>query len=427
LKKVNDKTRRIIPLLVAMVCFVASALAQPFTLQDAENRARKGYPLIRQQGLIEKTSTLTVSNLAKGYVPQLMLGGQASYQSDVTKVSIPNAPFVVEPPSKDQYRVTMDVSQLIYDGGLIRNQQQLTQLQAVSESSKLELEMYKLQERVDQLYCSILFVDAQLDQLKLVGSDIQTGIKKVSAQLENGVAFKSALNSLKAEALKLDQRSIELAATRKGLIDILGVLTDTVFTENVQLETPDLNRFNPAGSINKQLDVFKSQAQLNTRQLDLLRSKSLPKASAFLQAGYGRPGLNMLRNEFQWFSIGGLRLNWSISNLYTAKNEKELNAVGATTIALQQETYLKNANAQVRQQLAEVEKFRQLMETDKGIIELRTAVKEAAAAQLEAGVITASDYVREVNAEDQARQALKAHELQWLQSSMQLEIIRGKQ
>lgn len=423
----NDTYRKIIPFLLAMVCFGAAGVAQPFTLQDAENRARKGYPLIKQQGLLEKTATLTVNNLAKGYVPQLMLGGQASYQSDVTKVSIPNAPFVVEPPSKDQYRVTMDVSQLIYDGGLIRNQQKISQLQSATESSRIELEMYKLQERVDQLYCSILFVDAQMDQLKLVQSDIQTGIKKVSAQLENGVAFKSALNSLKAEALKLDQRGIELISMRKGLVDVMGILTDTILTENVQLVTPELKRFSPAGSMNKQLDVFKSQAQLNTSQLNLLRSKSLPKASAFLQAGYGRPGLNMLRNEFQWFSIGGLRLNWSISNLYTAKNEKELNAVAATSIAVQQETYLKNANAQVRQQLAEVEKFRQLIETDKGIIELRTAVKEAAAAQLEAGVITASDYVREVNAEDQARQALKAHELQWLQASMQLEIIRGKQ
>lgn len=422
-----DKSSRIIPFLLFMVCFGFTSVAQPFTLQDAENRARKGYPLIRQQGLLEKTATLTVGNLAKGYVPQLTFGGQASYQSDVTKVSIPNAPFVVEPPSKDQYRLTMDVSQIIYDGGLIRNQQELSRLQAANESSRLELEMYRLQERVDQLYCSILFIDAQLDQLKLVKTDIQTGINKVNAQLENGVAFKSALNTLKAEALKIDQRRIELTTMRKGLIEVMGILTDTLLTENVQLEMPDLKGFRAEGAIQKQLNLFKAQQDLNVRQLDILRSKSLPKASAFLQAGYGRPGLNMLRNEFQWFSIGGLRLNWSISNLYTAKNEKELNALAASTIAVQQETYLKNANAQVKQQLAEIEKFSQLIASDKEIINLRNAVKESAAAQLEAGVITASDYVREVNAADQANQALKAHELQWLQANIQLQIIRGKQ
>ncbi len=423
----NDKLSRIIPFLLVMVCFAVTGWAQPFTLQDAESRARKGYPLIRQQGLFEKTATLTVGNLAKGYVPQLTVGGQASYQSDVTKVSIPNAPFVVEPPSKDQYRLTMDVSQIIYDGGLIRNQQELSRLQATTESSRLELEMYKLQERVDQLYCSILFVDAQLDQMKLVKADIQTGINKVSAQLENGVVFKSALNTLKAEALKIDQRNIELGTMRKGLLDVLGILTDTLLSDNVQLEMPDLKGFRAEGAIHKQLNFFKAQQDLNVRQLDLLRSKSRPKASAFLQAGYGRPGLNMLRNEFQWFSIGGLRLNWSISNLYTAKNEKELNTVAANSIAVQQETYLKNANAQVKQQLAEIEKFSQLIASDKEIINLRNAVKESAAAQLEAGVITASDYVREVNAADQANQALKAHELQWLQANIQLEIIRGKQ
>lgn len=422
-----DKSSRIIPFLLFMVCFGFTGVAQPFTLQDAENRARKGYPLIRQKGLLEKTATLTVGNLAKGYVPQLTFGGQASYQSDVTKVSIPNAPFVVEPPSKDQYRLTMDVSQIIYDGGLIRNQQELSRLQAANESSRLELEMYRLQERVDQLYCSILFVDAQLDQLKLVKTDIQTGINKVNAQLENGVAFKSALNALKAEALKIDQRRIELTTMRKGLIEVMGILTDTLLTENVQLEMPDLKGFRAEGAIQKQLNLFKAQKDLNVRQLDILRSKSLPKASAFLQAGYGRPGLNMLRNKFQWFSIGGLRLNWSISNLYTAKNEKELNTVAANSIAVQQETYLKNANAQVKQQLAEIEKFSQLIASDKEIINLRNAVKESAAAQLEAGVISASDYVREVNAADQANQALKAHELQWLQANIQLQIIRGKQ
>jgi outer membrane protein TolC len=269
-------------------------------------------------------------------------------------------------------------------------------------------------------------VDAQLAQLKLVKTDIQTGINKVSSQLENGVAFKSALNTLKAEALRIDQRGIEFNSMRRGLIEVMGVLTDTVLTENVQFEIPELKEFQAEGAIQKQLNLFKAQQDLNNHQLNLLRSKSLPKATAFLQAGYGRPGLNMLKNEFQWFSIGGLRLNWSISNLYTTKNEKELNAVAASNIAVQQETYLKNASAQVRQQLEEVEKFRQLIETDREIIALRNAVKEAAAAQLEAGVITASDYIREVNAADQASQALKAHELQWLQANIQLEIIRGK-
>jgi outer membrane protein TolC len=426
LKKVSEKSGRQIIFLLTMVFWAATSDAQPFTLQHAESRARKGYPLMKQKGLLEKTAALTVSNLAKGYVPQMALGGQASYQSDVTKVSIPVSSFFVEPPSKDQYRLSMDLSQLIYDGGMIRKQQVLAQQQSTLESSRLDLELYKLQERVDQLYCSILFVDAQLAQLKLVKTDIQTGINKVSSQLENGVAFKSALNTLKAEALRIDQRGIEFNSMRRGLIEVMGVLTDTVLTENVQFEIPELKEFQAEGAIQKQLNLFKAQQDLNNHQLNLLRSKSLPKATAFLQAGYGRPGLNMLKNEFQWFSIGGLRLNWSISNLYTTKNEKELNAVAASNIAVQQETYLKNASAQVRQQLEEVEKFRQLIETDREIIALRNAVKEAAAAQLEAGVITASDYIREVNAADQASQALKAHELQWLQANIRLEIIRGK-
>ncbi len=418
---------RVSAILAMMLWYCPFGIAQSLTLEEAEQRAQKSYPLVRQQGLIEKTAALTVNNLAKGLVPQLALGGQASYQSDVTRVSIPISSYFVEPPSKDQYRLTMDLSQLIYDGGMIRKQQDLAQKQSALETSRLDLEMYKLQERIDQLYCSILLVDAQLEQLHLVEADIQTGIRKVSAQLEAGVAFKSALNALKAEVLKIEQRRIELRSARTGLIDVLGVLTDTVYMQNLQLVMPDLKSFEPAGTIQKQLGVFSAQKAVNAKQLDLLRARSLPKANAFLQTGYGRPGLNMLKNEFQWFGIGGVRFNWAISSLYTAKSEKQLNAVAANSIAVQQETFLKNADAQVRQQLAEIEKFRLLVETDKGIIALRTAVKESAAAQLESGVITANDYVREVNAEDQSRQALKAHELQLLQARMQLGIIRGKQ
>jgi hypothetical protein len=45
------------------------------------------------------------------------LNAQATYQSDVTSlpISLPNV--TVNPPNKDQYRATVDVNQLIYNGG----------------------------------------------------------------------------------------------------------------------------------------------------------------------------------------------------------------------------------------------------------------------------------------------------------------------
>jgi len=419
------KMKRIVIVFLSMLPFVA-AKAQVFSLSVAEARARENYPLIKQRGLIEKTGVLTVSNLAKGYLPQLSLGAQGTYQSDVTKINIPNAPFKVEPLSKDQYKINLDVNQMIYDGGVIRNQTEVAKLQSSVEDNRLEVEMFKLRERVNQLYCSILYLDAMIAQVEIVKTDIGNGIKKVSAQLEGGIAFRSSLNVLKAEALKTEQRKIELEASRIGMLQVLGVLTDTVLNENSKFEIPVLGAVDPSSMLRPEMELFKSQLALQGKQYDLIRSKASPKASAFVQGGYGRPGLNMLQNAFDWYGIGGIRFNWMIGNLYTSSNEKQMAAIALKSIKVQEETFLKNSKAQVVQQLTEVSKLKKLMATDKEIIDLRESVKTSAAAQLEAGVITANDYLREVNAEDQSRQMLTAHALQLVQAELQLKLITGK-
>lgn len=405
---------------------IASAGAQVFSLSIAESRARENYPMIKQRGLIEKTGMLTVSNLSKGYLPQLTAGAQGTYQSDVTKINIPNAPFKVEPLSKDQYKINLDINQLIYDGGMIRNQTEVARLQSSVEDKRLEVEMFKLRERINQLYCSILYMDAMIAQVEMVKTDIGNGIKKVTAQLEGGIAFRSSLNVLKAEDLKTEQRKIELQASRMGMLQVLGVLTDTVLNENCQLEIPVLGEVDPSSMLRPEMELFKSQVALQGKQYDLIRSKGSPKASAFVQGGYGRPGLNMLQNTFDWYGIGGIRFNWMIGNLYTSANEKQMAAIALKSIKLQEETFLKNSSAQVAQQLIEISKLKKLMMTDKEIIALRESVKTAAAAQLEAGVITSNDYLREVNAEDQSRQMLTAHEIQLVQAEIQLKLITGK-
>jgi len=399
--------------------------AQTFSLSQAEQLARTKYPLIKQKDLIEKSAKLNDNNLAKGYLPQVTFGMQASYQSDVTEITIPNAPFVIEPLSKDQYKINMDVNQVIYDGGMIRNQRDLSKLQSKIEGQKVEVDLYKIKEKVDQLYCNILYTDAMIAQVNTVQSDIESGIKKVSAQLQNGVAFKSSLNTLKAEQLKTEQRSIELISARKDMLEVLSILTDTTLDETTILMTPEVGKSNAKEIKRPEIDVFKSQIALSTKQQDIVKSRLLPKASVFAQGGYGRPGYNMLLNAFDWYGLGGIRLNWALGNLYSAKNDKSLAKINAQTVGVQEETFLKNTNAQIRQQEITVEKLEKLIATDNQIIELRTSVKNSASAQLEAGVITASDYLREVNAEDQSRQALKAHEIQLIQAHIQLNLLTG--
>lgn len=398
------------------------------SLEDAFFLARNNYPQVKQQDLITKTSELTIDNLRKGLLPQVSFLAQASYQSEVTQVKIPVPGVTIDPLSKDQYKFVTDINQVIYDGGVFRSQKNLQIQNATVEKNRLEVDLFKLKERISQLFLGILFIDEQLKQTSLVKSDISNGIKKVEAQVSNGVAFRSSLNLLQAELLKADQRVIELESSRQGFLQALGLLIGKDLSVNQTLLTPVVAG---AESINNditrpELQLLTAQDKLLEGQHQLIQAKNIPRASFFTQGGYAKPGLNFLKNQFDFYFISGLRINWNISNLYTSKKERELIELNRKSVQLQKETFLLNTNSALIQQRAEFNKLNRLIQSDQQIIELRLKVKEAAKAQLENGVITANDYLREVNAEDLARQSLIAHQLQLLQAQINYKNTSGQ-
>ena len=404
-----------------------SGFSQTLTLDKVNELARQNYPLIRQKDLIRQTKEITIENIKKGFLPQFAVNGQATYQSDVTMVKIPVPNVSIEPLSKDQYRIVTDVNQLLYDGGFIKQQKSIQLLNADVEEQKIEVELFKLKERINQVYLSILFIDEQLKQTDLIKKDIETGIQKTEALVNNGVAFKSSLNILKAELLKTEQRTIELVATRTGLLDVLGLFTKETYPASTVLEKPIFKEEVFQQPLQRpELKLFQSQQQLFDGQTGLIKTRAYPKTNLFFQGGYGRPGLNMLENKFALFYITGVRFNWSLGWLYTSKQEKELIQLNKQSVTIQQDAFVLNTNSQLKQQQAEINKINQLILKDLEIIELRSKVKEAANAQLENGVITANDYLREVNAEDQARQNLIVNQLQLLQAQINYQTILGK-
>ncbi|MFT3846993.1 MAG: TolC family protein [Lacibacter sp.] len=403
-----------------------TVFSQTATLDKVVEAAKQNYPLVKQKDLIRQTKEISIENIGKGYLPQFTLSGQATYQSDVTSVKIPVPGISITPPSKDQYKVVADVNQLIWDGGFIKEQKNIQQLNADVEDQKIEVELYKLTERINQIYLSILFIEEQLKQTGLIKKDLETGLKKTEAQVQNGVAFKSNLNLLKAEILKIEQRVIELKATRKGLTDVLSLFTGEQYSEATVFEKPSANFASGETIQRPELTLFQKQQNLLNGQNNIIKARNLPKTSLFFQGGYGRPGLNMLENNFKTFYITGVRFNWAFGGLYTAKKEKQLIDINKKIISVQQDVFVLNTNTQLKQQLSEMDKISQLIAKDLEIIELRVKVKEAANAQLENGVITANDYLREVNAEDQARQTLIVHQIQLLQAQINYQTTKGK-
>ncbi len=425
----NGMVRLLIAFL--FLSFTTNSYAQDITsltLDRANDLAQKNYPLIKQKDLVKRTANLNIENLSKGFLPQFSITGQATYQSDVTKIDVPVPGFKIEPLAKDQYKVLADVNQLIYDGGVIKQQKEMQQLNAEVEEQKVEVELYKIKERVNELFLGVLYLDEQKKQVGLIENDIQIGIKRVEAQVQNGVAFKSNLTVLKAELLKTRQRMIELDASRKGMVETLELFMNVHLDANVVFEKPLIKTSIPGVEISRpEIKLYADQSRLLDHQTKIIKARDLPKTSLFFQGGYGRPTYNFLKNEFDFFYIGGVRFNWPLNGLYTKKNDNELVEINKRTVDIQKETFLLNTNARLKQQKSEIDKMNLLIASDEEIITLRASVKEAAKAQLENGVITANDYLREVNAEDQARQTLIAHQLQLLQAQINYQTISGKQ
>ena len=386
---------------------------ETITLEQCYQWSRENYPLIKKQELIKKAEQYTTENALKGWLPQVNITAQATYQNDVTQfpVKLPN--MNVEPLSKDQYKVFADVSQTIYDGGNIRNQKNLAKIQSEVQNIQTEVELDKLKERINQLYFGILQTNKQWTQLQFTKLDIKEGIKKAEAQLKNGVIFRSNLDVLKAELVKIEQKEIELQAIKQNFVQMLSYFIKKNIDENTQLETPEKILLTKNNN-RSELKLFDAQKQLLETQRKIINTKNTPKLGAFFQGGYGKPGFNMLKNEFDLFYIGGIRLNIPISGFYTQKNDLALLENQSQEIEIQRENFLFNQNFIEIQQRNDLEKIQNLIDKDNELIELRKNIKTASLAQLENGVINTNDYLREVTAEEQAILTKITHEIQYL-------------
>lgn len=386
---------------------------QTITLDECQQLAKANYPLIKRNALIEKTRDYTVENASKGWLPQINVIGQATYQNEVTQlpINIPN--MSVEPLSKDQYKIYADIQQTVYDGGMISNQKKIAQIQSETEVQKNEVELNKLEERINQIYFGILQSQEQLLQTEITENDLENGLKKAEAQLQYGAILRSQVDVLKAQIISLEQRKIELQSLRKNFINMLAVFIKKNIEEQTLFRKPEKLLLTEENN-RAELKVFDLQQKILETQKDIIESKNLPKLGAFFQGGYGKPGFNMLRNEFDLFYIGGARLQIPITGFYTKKNEIALLDTQQQDVEIQKENFVFNQKFSTIQNNGDLEKLQKLIDKDSELIALRQSIKKASLAQLENGVISTSDYLREVNAEEQARIQKVLHETQFL-------------
>ncbi len=408
-------------LYISLILFFPAILSaqekqQKFSLQQCLQEAVKNFPTQKQLQLNQSKYTLEENNIKKNYLPQLNLNGQASYQSDVTKVPAPPIPnFNMPVLSKDWYKINFDLDQLIWDGGLTKNQKEVQTADYKISDQQVKIKTFELKKQVNILYFNILFLQANLNALHVLVNDLDARIKDAEAALRNGILLQSDVDALKVNKKIAEQQIIEKSEDQKGLIGSMNQLTHLSISSAKELLIPKANitayTFVNNRPEYKMLGLQKSKLSALEKMTTV---KRMPVFKIFGQAGYGRPGYDMLNNNFDTYYMAGIRLHWNIFDWNRVKHEKQILNIQSDIIQTEQETFNQSLRASLEKQLSGIQKFEKLIKTDKDILVLQKNVVDAANNKLKNGTITTTSYLIELNKEVKAQLTMQAHKLQLL-------------
>ena len=418
--------RRVLTFALAIGCLTA----QGQTLEECWQAAEKNYPLIRQYGLIEKTTALTVANLQKGWLPQVSAQAQATYQSDVTawpdemKTMMTGMGIDMKGLKKDQYRVGIDVQQTVYDGGAISSQKQVARSQGKVQEAQTEVNLYAVRRRVNELYFSLLMLEEQMQLNRDLQELLAGNERKLQAMVKGGTAAESDWQNVRAERLNVAQQATSLASQKRMLTAMLytfcGIAPHSA-PEGATLVKPAIvPPSGGEGGARPEMRLFDAQLRLSEAHEKGLNSALMPKIGVFAQGYYGYPGLNMfedmMRHRWSLNGVIGARLTWNIGALYTRKNDKAKLHLQREMTESNREVFLFNNRLEQIQQQEEIARYRKLMAEDEEIISLRSAVRKAAESKLAHGIIDVNDLLREINQENAARVQQSMHEIEMLKN-----------
>ncbi len=325
--------------------------------------------------------------------------------------------------SKDQYGITLDITQTLWDGGAAKARSEQIKAQTAAENEELKVNLYAVKERINQLFFGILLCDAMLEQNRIFQENLQQNFDRVMSCIGSGLANQADLDAVKVEQIKAKQNFTQISHNRKAYLTMLSAFIGEKLDENAVLQKPEIKQVIFAENARPELSLFDSRLAFLDAQNREIKASLMPKFNLFLTGGYGKPGLNMLKDGFTPYAIGGMRMSWSISSFYTFKNRENQLKTQRENIATQRETFLFNSNLQATGKQNDIEKYRELLADDDEIITLRQSVKRAIEKKVENGTAAVSDLIRETNAEELARQDKILHELEMLQTIYNLKFI----
>ena len=414
-------------IMISLALIILSSGSWAQTLEECQQAAEKNYPLIKQYGLIAKTTQLTVKNIQKAWLPQLTASAQATYQNAVTawpesmQTMYQQMGLKMKGLSKDQYKIGVDLQQTIYDGGSISNQRNIAQQEGKVQEAQTEVNLYQVRQRVNEMYFSLLLLNEQIQLNEDVKTLLLSSEKKLSAMVKGGTAATSDLDNVRAERLSIEQQNENLKQQKQMLQRMLSVFCGI---EVNNIEKPEPIQVTSSANNRPEIRLYDSLLKLTEAKEKALDTQLRPKLGLFAQGYYGYPGLNMfedmMNRKWSLNGIVGIKLSWNVSALYTRKNDKARLSAQREMIENAREVFLFNNKLEEIQQNENINRYQTMMKSDDEIIVLRTNVRKAAESKLAHGIIDAISLLREINNENAAKTQQSIHEIDMLKEMYNL-------
>lgn len=416
------------------VLFLSAALQlQAISLEECYRMARENYPLIRQYGLTEAMSRYSFENAAMGYVPRISLSAQASYQSDA--VAFPEefnsllkmAGVEMDGLPKDQYKVQLEISQTIWDGGYAKAQREAVKAQQEVSRLTLDKDIDALKTRINQMYFGILVMEANLRANSYMDTLMTANMSVVESAVANGTAVQSDIDNIKVEILTLRQQRVQLESTLRTYRDMLAIMIGRQIGDDEVFEKPEVQLVDLTQNRRTELMLFDAQIRQIESQKRMLDVAVMPKFALFAQGWYGRPGLNMFNDmmydRLTWNGIAGITMKWDITGFYTRKNDRRRIELSQRSVELQKDAFLWNTDIQRTQIRNEIDRMYQVKASDDEIVRLRESVRRASESKYRNGVITLNDLLRDITNENSAIVSRSLHELELLKNIYDLKVV----
>ncbi|MEX2603994.1 MAG: TolC family protein [Gracilimonas sp.] len=398
------------------------------SLEYCYNQIERSYPLTQKIDLQNKITALNEQISRSGMYPEIQVNASASYQSDVTEVPFSAPGTTPTQFSKDHYKLSLDVSQVIYDGGKTQALRELEKGQGAAEDAGVKTDLWNIRRQTEQVYFGILMLQKKKESVELLIAEIENQLLMVQSRVENGVLLPSNALVLEAELLKIKQERMQVEYDLKASFEVLSEIIGTQISEDAKLMVPQ-----------SKVSIDETVSEINRPELDLLskrrntlllqqkhsNSDKLPKISAFGTTAYGRPGLNVFEDDLQTYWIVGVKAQWSFRNWNNSGKRSEVLELQKKKLQYDEDSFLIGVKNEISKSVQKIEQLREQITLDEQVLKLRERITAEKQQQLDQGVITSTEYLTELTAENRAKLDLEIRKIQLAQAYIEYSTNKG--